>query len=78
MISQALNTKAVILQERRPEESLALLRHALAVALESDSAIAALRAHYNLAHSAQSRGNHGEALELTRGGLELARKHGVR
>jgi class 3 adenylate cyclase/tetratricopeptide (TPR) repeat protein len=78
MISQALNTKAVILQERRPEESLALLRHALVVALESDSAIAALRAHYNLAHAAQSRGNHGEALELARGGLELARKHGVR
>jgi predicted ATPase/class 3 adenylate cyclase len=78
MISQALNTKAIILQESRAEESLALLRHALTIALESDSAIAALRAHYNLAHLMQVRGQHEDALELATGGLELARKHGVR
>jgi class 3 adenylate cyclase/tetratricopeptide (TPR) repeat protein len=78
MISQALTTKAILLEERRPEESVALLRHAMSVALESDSAIAALRAQYNLAHVMQDRGRYEDAVVLAREGLELARKHGTR
>jgi class 3 adenylate cyclase/tetratricopeptide (TPR) repeat protein len=78
MTAQALTTKAVIVQQRRPEESVALLRHAVTLALENDSAIAALRAYFNLAHLMLDRGRYEEAVELTRRGLELARRHGSR
>jgi class 3 adenylate cyclase/tetratricopeptide (TPR) repeat protein len=78
LISQALTTKAVIVQLRRPEEAIALLRHAVTLALESDDAIAALRAYFNLAHEMSDRGRYEDAVELTRDGLDLARRHGSR
>ena len=47
--SQALNTKAVCLVTRgRKNEGLALLQHALDVAIEHDKPSAALRGYYNL------------------------------
>ena len=51
ILSQALNTKAVILSSRRTVTKSALrsLRYALEVALEHDKPSAALRAYYNLA-----------------------------
>ena len=50
VLSQALNTKAIILVSHgRQAEGLALLRYALEVALEHDKPSAALRAYYNLA-----------------------------
>ena len=47
VIAQALNTKALLIA--RPEESVALMRHALNLALEHDLVDAACRAYYNLA-----------------------------
>ncbi len=47
--SQALNTKAVILEfQQRPREAMLLIRHALSVALSEGFSVAALRAYNNL------------------------------
>ena len=56
-LSQALNTKAVILALEGPTARGAqvLLRHALEVALEHDKPSAALRAYYNLADTLGAR-----------------------
>src|SRR5581483_10603388 len=52
VLSQALNTKAIILfAHDRPREGLTLLRFALEAALEHDKPSAAMRAYYNLADS---------------------------
>jgi tetratricopeptide (TPR) repeat protein len=77
MIADALITKAVIVQKRQ-EEAIALLRHALLLALESGSATAALRAYFNLAHMMIDRGRYEDAVALARDGLDLARRHGSR
>ena len=49
-LSQALNTKAVLLGfQGRREEATVLIKHALKVALDNDLSAAALRAYNNLA-----------------------------
>ena len=50
VVSQALNTKGIILTSKgRPYEGFGLLRYSLEVALENDKPSAALRAYNNLA-----------------------------
>jgi class 3 adenylate cyclase/tetratricopeptide (TPR) repeat protein len=79
-LSQALNTKAMILlaQGRRNEGSV-LMRHALEVALEHDKPSAALRAFYNIADGVLSCSDrYEEAADMIRQGLAYARKVGNR
>jgi tetratricopeptide (TPR) repeat protein len=80
IISRALNTKAVILYsaQGRLQEGLALLRHALQVALESDVQSAALRAYFNLADLAACSGHYREAAQHVARGLALSRRIGDR
>ncbi len=80
VLSQALNTKAVLLYawKGRRREALALLRFALEIALEHDLPSASLRAYYNTADIAAQSDRYQEALEYVRTGLELARKVGNR
>jgi tetratricopeptide (TPR) repeat protein len=80
VLSQALNTKALLLISRgRRSEGSVLLRHALDVGLEHDKPSAALRAFYNLADATLSYGDRYEdAAETVRRGLAHARKVGNR
>ena len=79
VLSQALNTKAIILiAHERPREGLTLLRYALDVALESDKPSAALRAYYNLGDSLARADRFEEAAASIRDGLALARRVGNR
>ena len=80
VLSQALNTKAVILYgyKGRRREGFALLRYALDVALENDLPSASLRAYYNLADLAGQSDRFQEAADLVRRGLALARRVGNR
>jgi class 3 adenylate cyclase/tetratricopeptide (TPR) repeat protein len=79
VLSQALNTKAIILSAYgRPREGLTLLRYALEVALEHDKPSSALRAYYNLADSLARADRFDEAAETARDGLALARRVGNR
>jgi class 3 adenylate cyclase/tetratricopeptide (TPR) repeat protein len=79
-LSQALNTKALILlTDGRRNEGGVLLRHALELALEHDKPSAALRAYYNLLDGVQCAGDRYEdAVETARQGLAYARKVGNR
>ena len=79
VLSEALDTKAVILfaRGRRNEASL-LLRHALEVALEHDKPSAALRAFYNLADTTSQGDRYEDSAEMVRQGLAHARKVGNR
>ena len=77
--SQALNTKALILSSQgRIRESRALLREALAVAVEHDKPSAALRAHNNLADFLCQDDRFADAQRHIDEGLELARRVGNR
>jgi class 3 adenylate cyclase/predicted ATPase len=77
--SQALNTKALILGSRgRLRESRALLREALAVAVEHDKPSAAMRAHNNLADFMCQDDRYAEAQRHIDDGLALARRVGNR
>jgi class 3 adenylate cyclase/tetratricopeptide (TPR) repeat protein len=79
VLSDALNTKALIMGQRgRPEEALALLRHALEIALANDLAEASLRAYFNLAYLTQARDQVDEATKVDERGLEVARRRGSR
>jgi tetratricopeptide (TPR) repeat protein len=80
ILSQALNTKAVIYYSAhgRRREGLALLRYALEVALENDLPSASMRAYYNLADLAGQSDRFQEAAEHVRNGLALARRVGNR
>ena len=79
VLSQALNTKAIILiAHERPREGLTLLRYALEVALEHDKPSSALRAYYNLADSLARGDRFEEAAHTAREGLEFARRVGNR
>jgi class 3 adenylate cyclase/tetratricopeptide (TPR) repeat protein len=79
LLSQSLNTKHLVLASSgRPEESIALLRHALAIALDNDLPNAALRAYFNLAHESAIRDRFADALAVDEQGLALTRKLGVR
>ena len=77
VISQALNTKGIVATARaRPEEGVALLKHALTVALANDRSTAALRAYYNLAEVTYGRDRYAEAIDLHARALELAERVG--
>src|SRR5207248_10005511 len=79
VLSQALNTEAVILVARgRQKEGLALLRYALEVALENEESSAALRAYFNLIDTLARADRHQEATDLLRDGLALSRRLGNR
>ncbi len=78
VLSSALNTKAILLQEEHAEEASALLRHALAIALDHDLAYEALRAYNNIRvieERLDRADNLGKDLEVA---LELARRRGDR
>jgi tetratricopeptide (TPR) repeat protein len=79
VLSQAVNTKAMILSNRgRNGESGALVRYALEVALEHDIPSAAFRAYNNVA-DLEARGDRFEAAATGyRDGLALARRVGHR
>ena len=78
-LSQALNTKAVLLAfQGRRQEAMALGRHALKVALENDLAAAALRAYNNLGAFLAAYDQYTETHALTEAALELARRIGER
>jgi tetratricopeptide (TPR) repeat protein len=77
VLAEALNTKAIIMASRgRRQEAEALLRHALALALEHDAAAAALRAYNNLVSTLGWRMPLEEQLDMFRRGAELARRIG--
>jgi class 3 adenylate cyclase/tetratricopeptide (TPR) repeat protein len=79
ILSQALNTKAILLTGRgRKLEARVLLRYALDVALKHDKPSAALRAYYNLADSLCHPDRYEEAATAVREGLALARRIGNR
>src|SRR5207248_4841642 len=80
VISQALNTKSLIslYTKRRPEEAVALLSHALNIALEHDLHSSALRAYNNLAFLHGTQDRHDEEIATAREGAELARRIGSR
>ena len=79
VLSQALNTQALVVAVGgRSEYSLALLKHALELALEHDLTNAALRAYNNLGDLLDRRDRYEDAIELQRQGLALARKAGYR
>jgi class 3 adenylate cyclase/predicted ATPase len=77
VLSEALNTKALLLSGR-PNESRALLREALAIALQHDLVTQALRAYNNLAVFAFNEDRLEEARLSTEAGFELARSRGDR
>ena len=79
MLSQAVNTKAMILSNRgRVGEAGALVRFALEVALEHDIASAALRAYNNVADLDARSDRYEQAAAGYRDGLALARRVGSR
>jgi tetratricopeptide (TPR) repeat protein len=78
-LSQALNTKAVLLTfQSRHEEAMALVRHALSVALDNDLSAAAVRAYNNLGAFLFTRDRYDEVRALMEPALELARRIGDR
>ncbi len=79
ILSEALNTKAIILAGRgRRHEGLALLPYALELALEYEKPSAALRAHFNLGDTLCHVDRYEEAANTVRDGLALARRIGDR
>jgi class 3 adenylate cyclase/tetratricopeptide (TPR) repeat protein len=80
VLSQALNTKSILLYpgRNRPEEAILLLRRALEIALEHNLLSAALRAYNNVGAHMNYRDRHREELEAADAGVELARRAGVR
>ena len=79
VLSQALNTKSLMLTSRgRLQEGLALLQHALDLALEADAVTAALRAYINLSHTTDQMDRRDLARRYQESGIALARKFGMR
>ena len=78
-LARALGTKAYLSRVAgRPEEELALNRHALRYALENDLAEQAANAYANLSDSCFGSDRYGEALEALGEALGLARRSGER
>ena len=77
VISSTLNTKSLIVRNHR-HESEALLRQALALALENDLVFDALRAYNNLFVLLMSWDREEEAFQLIPDALALARRRGDR
>ncbi|HET6817825.1 MAG TPA: adenylate/guanylate cyclase domain-containing protein [Mycobacteriales bacterium] len=79
VLSEALNTKALVLQtDNRFEEARSLLDGALRVALRSGAASSTLRAYSNLSYTAGVWDEFDDAAGYAREGLALARKIGWR
>ena len=79
VLSQAVNTKAMILSNRgRVGEAGALVRYALEVALEHDLSSAALRGYNNVADLEARSDRYEQAAAGYRDGLALARRVGSR
>lgn len=78
VLSGALNTKSLCLLVTHPEEALALVRHALAVALEHEHAYEALRAYNNLVVNLIQLDRHDDVGRLSTEALDLARRRGER
>jgi class 3 adenylate cyclase/tetratricopeptide (TPR) repeat protein len=77
--SQALNSKSLIASDRsRPQESLALVGHALKIAVEHDLSEPALRAYFNMADQLYRIDRYEAALDVYEQGLALARRIGNR
>jgi class 3 adenylate cyclase/tetratricopeptide (TPR) repeat protein len=77
LLSQALNTKSLILDAMgRDVESMALLRHALEVALKGGRDSAATRAYINLSHRAMNADDLAQAAEYQLAGTVVARRMG--
>jgi len=78
-ISQALNTKSLVLSARgRSQEALALLKHALQVALDHDLPVPGVRAYINLSHQMNELMRLDDALAYQTSGLAFARRVGIR
>jgi class 3 adenylate cyclase/tetratricopeptide (TPR) repeat protein len=78
-LSRALNVKAMLARgNRRPEEELAFLRHAIAHALEHDLPRQAATGYGNLSDACFSGDRYGEALDALGEGLALVRRIGDR
>jgi class 3 adenylate cyclase/tetratricopeptide (TPR) repeat protein len=79
LIAQTLNTKSLVVKScGHREEAMALLTHALQVAVDHDLPSAAIRAHTNLASLLWAQGDYQAALAHTRACVALARKRGDR
>jgi tetratricopeptide (TPR) repeat protein len=79
VLSEALNTKSLVLDMRgRSEESIALLQHALDLAVEHDIPASLSRARFNLAYFLIKRDRLDEALEQDQKDLAHARLMGNR
>ena len=79
VISEAMNTKALILQSSaRIEESTLLLKHALEIALDNNLGESALRAYNNLGAFLEIQDQYQNVLDLSKEGVEFARKQGNR
>jgi class 3 adenylate cyclase/tetratricopeptide (TPR) repeat protein len=79
VISQALNTKSLVLGARgRYQEGGALLARALQIALDNDKPSAALRAYNNLVDRATGEDRYEDAQVSVESGLALARRMGDR
>ena len=79
ILSEALNTKSLILSAwGRSEESLALLKRSLEIALENDVVVSAIRAYTNLSNEMDERSRIDEAIRCVEGGRALARRFGFR
>jgi class 3 adenylate cyclase/predicted ATPase len=77
IVAQALITKGIVADTMgRSEESIALVKHALELALENDLPWAALRAHTNLGDTLARRERFEEALENHRAAAALAARVG--
>jgi predicted ATPase/class 3 adenylate cyclase len=77
VLSQALNTKSLILA-RRPHEAVGLMELALRIALDHDQTLAALRAYNNLAYFAEQQDRFADGRRILEDGLTLARRRGDR
>src|SRR5262249_3093687 len=79
LLARALTTKSLVVTAcGHRAESIALLAHALQVAVDNDLPAAAKRAHTNLASLLWVLGDYERALAHTRACVALARKHGDR
>ncbi len=76
VLSEALNTKALLLKSHYPHESRGLMREALAIALDHDLLASSLRAYNNLVVIENDADRPHEASRYARAGYELARARG--
>jgi class 3 adenylate cyclase/tetratricopeptide (TPR) repeat protein len=78
VLSQALNTKSLLIMTSHPREARALVYEALNVALEHDLVGAALRAYNNVASIEWLSDRREEAHRAVKGGFDFARQRGYR